>query len=390
MEPITIRALRVADVDDVRALEVAAGERFRSIGMDRVADDDPPEPAELLAAADAGRAWVAVDDEDRAVGYVLARRLDDGVHVDQVSVHPGSQGRGVGRALIDHVAWDAPHGWTSVTLTTFRDVEWNRPLYEHLGFRVLAEHELTDGLRRIRDQERAAGLDPASRVCMRRAPSPVEPVDLVILDCDGVLVDSEHLSVRIEAALLSELGWPITPDEVVRRFVGRSDAAMLAVIETELGRPVPEFMDEYRARLFRAFDAELTAVPGVDAALDRIIGAGVATCVASSGTHDKMARTLGVTGLWDRLDGRIFSASQVGRGKPAPDLFLFAADQMGVDPQRCLVVEDSPYGLLAARAAGMRSVGCASGLIPEDRLVGAGTVVIDDMSLLADLVLNLR
>jgi HAD superfamily hydrolase (TIGR01509 family) len=222
------------------------------------------------------------------------------------------------------------------------------------------------------------------------AAPPAEPVDLVVFDCDGVLVDSEYLSVRVEAQLLSELGWPITPEEVVRRFVGRSDAAMLAVIEEELGRPVPEFMDEYRARLFRAFDAELSAVPGIAQALDRIIGSGVATCVASSGTHDKMARTLGLTGLWDTFDGRIFSASQVERGKPAPDLFLFAADAMGVDPRRCLVIEDSPYGLMAARAAGMRSVGFASGLISPERLAGAGTVVIDDMSTLADLVLDPR
>lgn len=215
---------------------------------------------------------------------------------------------------------------------------------------------------------------------------PVERLGLVIFDCDGVLVDSERLSVRIESQLLGELGWPISEAEVVERFVGRSDAHMLSVIETQLGRPVPEFMTQYRERLFDAFDRELTAVPGVAEALDRIESLALATCVASSGTHDKMARTLGRTGLLERFGGRIFSATQVERGKPAPDLFLFAADRMGVDPGECVVVEDSRYGVEAARAAGMRSVGFAGGLTPADRLEGPGTVVIDDMAQLLDVL----
>ena len=205
-------------------------------------------------------------------------------------------------------------------------------------------------------------------------------VQLVIFDCDGVLVDSERLSVRTEVQLLGELGWSVREDEVVERFVGRSDAHMLSVIEAQLGRPVPEFMTQYRERLFAAFDRELTAVPGVVEALDRIESLGLATCVASSGTHDKMARTLGRTGLLERFDGRIYSATQVVHGKPAPDLFLFAAASMGVDPGACVVVEDSRYGVEAARAAGMRSVGFAGGLTPAAWLAGPGTVVIDDMA----------
>lgn len=207
---------------------------------------------------------------------------------------------------------------------------------------------------------------------------------LVIFDCDGVLVDSERLSVRVEVQLLGELGWPISEDEVIERFVGRSDAHMLAVIEAQLGRPVPEFMTQYRERLFAAFDRELTSVPGVAEALDRIESLGLRTCVASSGTHDKMARTLGRTGLFERFDGRIYSATQVTHGKPAPDLFLFAADSMSVDPSRCIVVEDSRYGVEAARAAGMRAVGFAGGLTPADWLEGPGTVVIEDMAQLLD------
>lgn len=208
------------------------------------------------------------------------------------------------------------------------------------------------------------------------------PVELVIFDCDGVLVDSEHLSVRTEVQLLGELGWPITEDEVIERFVGRSDTHMLAVIEDHLGRAVPEFMATYRERLFAAFDRELTAVDGVVDAIERIGRAGISTCVASSGTHEKMARTLGGTGLLERFEGRIYSATQVSNGKPAPDLFLFAAASMGVDPQRCVVVEDSAAGVAAARSAGMRSVGYAGGITPAEKLEGPGTVVIETMSAL--------
>lgn len=208
----------------------------------------------------------------------------------------------------------------------------------------------------------------------------------MIFDCDGVLVDSERLSVRIESQLLGEMGWPITEAEVLDRFVGRSDAHMVSVIEEQLGRPAPEFLPTYRERLFAAIDRELEPVPGVVDALDRIERRGLATCVASSGTHDKMSRTLGRTGLLERFDGRIFSATQVERGKPAPDLFVLAARSMGVEPARCVVVEDSRAGVAAARAAGMRSVGYAGGLTPRGWLEGPDTVVIDDMSELAALV----
>ena len=212
-------------------------------------------------------------------------------------------------------------------------------------------------------------------------PTPqLDPIELVIFDCDGVLVDSEWLSVRTEAELLGELGWDISEAEIVDRFVGRSDDHMLAVIEEHLGREVPEFMPTYRERLFAAFDRELRAVDGVIDALDRIEGQGLATCVASSGSHNKMERTLGATGLLGRFEGRIFSATQVASGKPAPDLFLLAAASMDVDPHRCVVVEDSISGLEAARAAGMRSVGYAGGVTPAQNLIGTGTVVIHHMS----------
>ena len=207
-----------------------------------------------------------------------------------------------------------------------------------------------------------------------------DPIELVIFDCDGVLVDSERLAVRVESRLLTDLGWPLTETEVLERFVGRSDADMLAKIESTLGRRVPEWTDRYQHALHAAFRDELTAVAGVADAIDALA---VESCVASSGTHDKMRMTLGMTGLHDRFDGRIFSATQVRLGKPAPDLFLFAASEMGVAPARCVVVEDSRSGVVAARAAGMRVLGFAGGLTPAEWLAGPDTVVFEDM---ADLV----
>jgi HAD superfamily hydrolase (TIGR01509 family) len=217
-------------------------------------------------------------------------------------------------------------------------------------------------------------------------PERPEPIDLVIFDCDGVLVDSERLAVRVESRLITELGWLLTEADVLERFVGRSDAYMHAQIEAGVGRPVPEWHDLYRTRLYEAFQAELTAVDSVADAVDALLAVPVATCVASSGTHDKMALTLGLTGLFDRFDGRIFSTTEVANGKPAPDLFLHAAAQMGVDPIRCVVVEDSRSGVAAARAAGMRSLGFAGGLTPPDWLEGEGTTVFDDMARLPELI----
>lgn len=203
--------------------------------------------------------------------------------------------------------------------------------------------------------------------------------DLVIFDCDGVLVDSERLSVRVEVRLLTELGWPVEESEVVERFVGRSDAHMLAEIERVLARPVPGWTERYETELHAAFREELRPVDGIVEVLDELERIGVATCVASSGTHEKMTLTLGTTGLRERFLGRIFSATEVEHGKPAPDVFLHAAERMGVDPLDCVVVEDSPSGVEAALAAGMRCVAYASGLIPVDRLEAPGVVLIDDM-----------
>jgi HAD superfamily hydrolase (TIGR01509 family) len=177
--------------------------------------------------------------------------------------------------------------------------------------------------------------------------------DLVVFDCDGVLVDSERLSVRLDVELLEQLGWPMTEEEVVERWVGRTEAAMREEIETHLGRGVDDEWATFGERYVRAFAEELTPVDGIEAAVDAIQAAGLATCVASSGDRAKILRNLATTGLLDRFGDRIFSADDVERGKPEPDLFLHAAEAMGADPERTAAVEDSAHGVAAARAAGM-------------------------------------
>ena len=211
-----------------------------------------------------------------------------------------------------------------------------------------------------------------------------EPLQLVIFDCDGVLVDSERLAVRVEAAVLAELGWPLSQAEVIERFMGRSQAFMAQEILDRLGDRLPGDWQDRLDRGYRAaFDAELTPVDGVVEALDRIA---TPTCVASGGSHEMLRHTLGLTGLYDRFEGRIFSASEVAEGKPAPDLFLHAAARLGAEPAACAVVEDSRYGVEAARAAGMRAFGYTGGLTPPDRLAGPRTVLFDDMRRLPDLL----
>jgi HAD superfamily hydrolase (TIGR01509 family) len=205
----------------------------------------------------------------------------------------------------------------------------------------------------------------------------MQGLELVIFDCDGVLVDSERIAVRIDALVLAELGWPLAEEEIVERFVGRSEAYMVEQIELALGRRLPAGWEEPYHHLYReVFEAELGAVDGVIEALDAIP---TPTCVASSSSHDRLRHTLGLTGLLERFDGRIFSVDDVHNGKPAPDLFLHAAATLGADPARCAVVEDSRYGVEAARAAGMRAFGYAGGLTAADRLAGPATIVFDEM-----------
>jgi HAD superfamily hydrolase (TIGR01509 family) len=189
-----------------------------------------------------------------------------------------------------------------------------------------------------------------------------------------VLVDSERANVEVEAELLTELGWPLTPEQVAELFLGRTDAYMREAIEERLSDLPPDWERLFDERYAEAH-AGVKPVDGIVEALDQI---SVPMCVASSGTHVKMRRSLGVTGLYERFKGRLFSATEVEHGKPAPDLFLYAAEQMGVAPARCAVVEDSPFGVKAGRAAGMTTFAYAGGVMSADRLQEAD-VVFDDM-----------
>ena len=210
---------------------------------------------------------------------------------------------------------------------------------------------------------------------------------LVIFDCDGVLVDTERLTVGVEARVLTELGWPHTAEEVVARWMGRSSAAQLADLEDRLGAASTRTFDERTtAELLETFERELTAVEGIVVLLDHLEAAGVPTCVASSGTHERMRRTLGITGLYDRFAGRIYSATEVEHGKPAPDLFLHAAGRMRAEPSACVVVEDSVYGVRAGVVAGMTVYGFAGGLTPADELASAGAVTFQAMADLVDVL----
>jgi HAD superfamily hydrolase (TIGR01509 family) len=208
--------------------------------------------------------------------------------------------------------------------------------------------------------------------------------ELVVFDCDGVLVDSEVIAVRVDQRVLADLGWELELEEIVERFVGRSEASFIASIEQHLGIELADGWDRKYEPWYRtAFERGLVAVDGIHDALDRLT---LPHCVASSGSHAKMQRTLGQTALLDRFDGRIFSATEVARGKPAPDLFLHAARSLGTAPERCVVVEDSAYGVQAARAAGMHVLAYAGGVTPPERLAGSGTTVFTDMRDLPDLI----
>jgi GNAT superfamily N-acetyltransferase len=171
---VRIRAATAGDIPVLQAIERRAGELFRDLGMDLVADDDPFSEAELQHYLDAGHSWVAVgadagDASDDVVGYVVVDLVDGAAHVEQVSVEPTYARRGIGAALVEHVAdWARAHGIAALTLTTYTEVPWNGPYYQRLGFRYLTRDEETPGLRALRATERAHGLDAWPRACMRR------------------------------------------------------------------------------------------------------------------------------------------------------------------------------------------------------------------------------
>jgi HAD superfamily hydrolase (TIGR01509 family) len=174
---------------------------------------------------------------------------------------------------------------------------------------------------------------------------------LVIFDCDGVLVDSEPLSIAVLVQAMRDTGIEIDEEGAYQRFLGKSLATLIDTLETEFNVFADQaFLDRIREDLYARFRIELQPIPGISETLDKL---DMPRCVASSSQLERIKLSLGLTGLLDRLEPNIFSASMVKRGKPAPDLFLYAAKQMGVAPENCIVVEDSPAGITAARAAGM-------------------------------------
>ncbi|WP_069174544.1 HAD family hydrolase [Streptomyces griseus] len=210
--------------------------------------------------------------------------------------------------------------------------------------------------------------------------------ELVIFDNDGVLVDSEPLSNTVLAGYLTELGHPTSYEESIRDYMGSAVHRVHDLVEERTGQKLPDdFDEELHRRTLAAFQDELVVVEGVEKLLGTLVADGVAYCVASSGSHRKIAAGHRRTGLdqWFE-DEWIFSSEDVGRGKPAPDLFLHAAAAMGVAPDRCAVIEDSPLGVEAARAAGMDVYGFTS-MMPADRLPGV-TRHFSDMSQLPELL----
>jgi HAD superfamily hydrolase (TIGR01509 family) len=184
-------------------------------------------------------------------------------------------------------------------------------------------------------------------------------IELVIFDCDGVLVDSEGIANAVLAGAAAAEGVAISAEESLRLFRGMKMADCIAEIERRSGRRVRDgFVADLRSAAALAFEADLQPIEGVHAALAVIT---IPVCVVSNGPMSKIAHTLGLTMLLDRFEGRIFSAYDVGSWKPDPGLFLHAARTLGADPSRCVVVEDSLPGVRAAKAAGMRVLGFAGG-----------------------------
>jgi HAD superfamily hydrolase (TIGR01509 family) len=213
---------------------------------------------------------------------------------------------------------------------------------------------------------------------------------LVIFDCDGVLVDSEPISFAVLREMLADAGVPLSENWAYENFLGKSMATIIATVTKEHGVVISdETLVAMRARLFERFRADLQPMPGIDTMLR---GLGYARCVASSSQPERIRLCLDTTGLIDHFEPNIFSSTMVANGKPAPDLFLHAARTMGFDPSNCIVIEDSPAGITAAKAAGMTafsfvggSHAAASSLRSRvERLKPA--VIFDDMSQLPALL----
>lgn len=211
---------------------------------------------------------------------------------------------------------------------------------------------------------------------------------LVIFDCDGVLVDTEAISNAVMSASLARFGYSISAEDCRLRFVGRTIESVQAEVEANLGGPLgADWPTLVRVETEAAFDRGVRPIPGIEDAVAGVARAGLKYCVASSGKFSKMRKSLGQAGLLSRFDHVLFSAEQVARGKPAPDLFLFAAARMGVSPADCVVIEDSVPGVQAAVAAGMGVLAYAGDPISvKSGLVDTGVRAFYDMAKLPGLL----
>ena len=284
--------------------------------------------------ADPGQRLVVAELDGRLAG-VAAARADGAVLLDYVA--PGHTRRGIGSALLaDLEAWARGRGAAEARLESTTAA---RAFYRARGYR---EH---------------APPTPAGGFPMRK---PLHaPTRLVLFDCDGVLVDSEPIALRLLLATLAGAGVAMTPGEGDALFLGRSLATTREIVARDYGVTFPDAaLDDMRRALYAAFRAELRPIPHIAETLDALP---CPYAVASSSQPERIRLSLEVTGLWDRFDGRAFSATMVEHGKPAPDLFLHAARSLGYPPDACLVVEDSPAGITAAHAAGMRVVAFTGG-----------------------------
>jgi len=211
---------------------------------------------------------------------------------------------------------------------------------------------------------------------------------LVIFDCDGVLVDSEPAANRVLAEMVTEAGLPTSVEACCKKYVGRTLESSIGLIEEELGRALPEgWRAELRRRETQAWQRELAAIPGVESVLRHLAREKIAYCVASSGGKDKMRHTLGHTGLLPLVKDVLFSATEVARSKPHPDIFLHAATHMNAAPATCAVIEDSVFGARGARAAGMTVFGYAAD--PHTDAAGleqAGAKIFREMQVLPALL----
>lgn len=216
---------------------------------------------------------------------------------------------------------------------------------------------------------------------------------VIIFDCNGVLVDSEPIAATVAAQEFARAGVPVTPDMIARYFFGRRPADMVAAVEAATQRKLPErFADQLAAATIRRFSAELRAMPHMAYALTWLRGP---KCVASSSPIERIRASLEATGLARFFEPNLFTASDVASGKPAPDLLLHAASRMNARPADCIVVEDSPAGITAAVAAGMRAVGFIGGShsgseLGQQLLAAGACTILADMRQLKNSVIALR